>query len=106
MEIINSSHSAKMKSYSTLVIASLVIIMIYLMVDIAIYRRAQSSITNLPIQEQGSPWISEVVVPLPVPTPPSTQGRVVSTPVPPEPVQVTQILVPQPVPTPPQSQIP
>lgn len=106
MDTTISYRQAKTKEYPARVIAILVIIMIYLMVDIAIYRRAQSSITNLPIQEQGSPWISEVVVPLPVPTPPSTQGRVVSTPVPPEPVQVTQILVPQPVPTPPQSQIP
>ncbi len=101
-----STHSAKAKSYSTLVIASLVIMMIYLMVDVAIYTRAQVTITTLRAQEQGSPRISEVEVPLPVPTPPSLQNQVAPTPIPPEPVQVIRILVPQSVPTPPPSQIP
>lgn len=106
MDSIISQQQVKAKSLSALVSASLVIIMIYLMVDVAIYNRAQASITNSPAQEQGSPRISEVKVPLPDPTPPSTQSQVVSTPIPQESVQVFSIPIPQPVPTPPQSQIP
>ena len=106
MDSIISYHQAKTKSYSTLVSASLVIIMIYLMVDVAIYTGVRASIKNLPAQEQGSLRISEVEVPLPVPTPPSTQSQVISTPIPSEPVQVISILVPQSIPTPPPSQIP
>jgi len=106
MDIIIYSHHAKARAYPALVIANIVIIMMYLMVDVANYTRARASITNLPAQEQGSPRISEAEVPLPVPTPPSTQNQVASTPIPPEPVQVIPILVPQIVPTPPPSQIP
>jgi hypothetical protein len=106
MDIIISSHQSKAKSYSALVIAGIVIIMIYLMVDVAIYPRARVSIINLTAQEQGSPRISEVEAPLPVPTPPSLQRQVASTPIPPEPVHGFSILVPQSIPTPPPSQIP
>lgn len=106
MDIIISHSQVKAKSSSALVIASLVTIMIYLMVNVANYTRAQVSIINLPAQEQGSPRISEVEVPLPVPTPPSKPSQVVPTPIPLEPVQVISILVPQSVPTPPPSQIP
>ncbi len=106
MDSIISSHAVKEKSYSRLVITSIFIIMIYLMVDVAIYTRAQSSIANSPAHEQGSARFSEVEVPLPVPTPSSMQSQVVPTQIPPEPIQVIRILVPQPAPTPPPSQIP
>jgi len=106
MDSIISYHQAKAKAYPTLEIASLFIIMIYLMVDVAIYTGARASINNLPAQEQGLTRISEVAVPLPVPTPPSTQNQVAPTPILPEPVQVIPVLIPQTVPTPPPSQIP
>ena len=106
MDTIISYHQVKAKSSSALVIASLVAIMIYLMVDVAIYTGARASISNLPAREQVSTRISEVEAPLPVPTPPSTPSRVSPTPIPPEPVQVISILVPQSIPTPPTSQIP
>ncbi len=106
MDTTISYRQAKTKEYPARVIAILVIIMIYLMVDVAIYTRAQSSIANSPAHEQGSARFSEVEVPLPVPTPSSMQSQVVPTQIPPEPIQVIRILVPQPAPTPPPSQIP
>ncbi len=106
MELIISSHSAKAKSHSTVVIASLIIIMIYLMVVVANYPGVPKSIINLPAQEQGLSRISEVRAPLPVPAPPSTHSQVVTTPIPPEPVQVILRQVPQAIPTPRSSQIP
>jgi hypothetical protein len=106
MDTIISSHLVKAKSSSAMVIASIVAIMIYLMVDVAIYTGARASINNFPAREQVSTRISRVEAPLPVPTSPSTPSQVSPTPIPPEPVQVIPLLVPQSVPTPLLSQIP